>query len=444
MSTPSQHDNNANDMTNKKATDDLMSLRFEQFYIAVEQSPVATAITNADGCIEFVNQRFLEITGYSRDELRGKTPALIQSGMTPNRVYDDMWSTLHAGNVWKGEILNRRKNGELYWEAQTITPVKSAEGEILNFVAVKEDITLRRQQENELRLMATAFETGQATVITNADMVIERVNQAFTDITGYESHEVIGKTPKLFKSGRHDKAFYRRMWQALHETGHWQGEIWNRNKWGDIYPLWQSITAVTDADGEVRHFVSVFHDIAERKRIEHELEDQATRDHLTGAYNRRAFDSALSQCVSDAMHAHQPFVLLMFDIDHFKRVNDTYGHDIGDEILRQLAVCIKGCLRDSDIMARWGGEEFAILLRNTHQPGGETFAERICQRVRSRLFSGHGITISIGVGEYHLGETQDMLISRVDQALYAAKHQGRDTVVACEQEEADNVEASAW
>lgn len=440
MNIPSQHHN---DVNKAAADDDVMSLRFEQFYIAVEQSPVATAITNADGCIEFVNQRFLDITGYSRDELLGKTPALIQSGMTPHRVYDDMWSTLLAGNVWKGEILNRRKNGELYWEAQTITPVKGAEGEIVNFVAVKEDITHRHQQENELRLMAAAFETGQATVITDADMVIERVNQAFTDITGYRSEEVIGKTPRLFKSGRHDKAFYQRMWQALRETGHWQGEIWNLNKWGDIYPLWQSITAVNDADGEVRHFVSVFHDIAERKRIEHELENQATRDHLTGAYNRRAFDTSLSQCVSDALHAHQPFVLLMFDIDHFKKVNDTYGHDVGDEILQQLAVCIKGCLRDSDIMARWGGEEFAILLRSTQQSGGETFAERICQRVRSRLFSGHRITISIGVGEYRLGETQDMLISRVDQSLYTAKHQGRDTVIVSPKPTADSVEERA-
>lgn len=415
-----------------------MSLRFEQFYIAVEQSPVATAITDAEGCIEFVNQRFLDITGYSRAELLGKTPALIQSGMTPDRVYDAMWATLHAGNVWRGEILNRRKNGELYWEAQTITPVKSTEGEILNFVAVKEDITHRRKQEDELRLLATAFETGQATVITDADMVIERVNQAFTDITGYHSHEVVGKTPRLFKSGRHDQAFYRRLWKTLRETGHWQGEIWNRNKWGDIYPLWQSITAVTDTHSEVRHFVSVFHNIAERKRIEHELENQATRDHLTGAYNRRAFDTAFTQCIRDAVHAEKTFVLLMFDIDHFKRVNDTYGHDRGDEILQQLATRVKGCLRDSDVLARWGGEEFAILLRNTQQSGGEIFAERLCQRVRSREFSGHHITISIGVGEYRGGETQEALISRVDQALYAAKHQGRDRVVACEQTAANH------
>ncbi|CAM4277453.1 diguanylate cyclase [Vreelandella rituensis] len=405
--------------------------RFEQFYIAVEQSPIATAITDAEGVIEFVNQRFSAITGYSREELVGKTPAVIQSGMTPDVIYQDMWKTLRAGDVWQGELLNRRKNGELYWESETITPVKNAQGEIVNFVAVKEDITLRRQQESELRLLATVFETGQATVITNADMVIERVNQAFTDITGYRSEEVIGKTPRLFKSGRHDKNFYQRMWIALRETGHWQGEIWNRNKYGDIYPLWQSITAVVDAEGSVRNFVSVFHDIRERKTLERELEDQATRDHLTGAYNRRAFDGAISECVAQVAHSDDSFVLLIFDIDHFKAVNDTHGHETGDEILKQLVVCIKGCLRDSDVLARWGGEEFTVLLRGTGLEGGEIFAERIRRRVANRSFSGHDITISIGIAEYWPGEHQDRLLVRADKALYLAKHQGRNQVVAC-------------
>ncbi|WP_227842225.1 sensor domain-containing diguanylate cyclase [Vreelandella zhuhanensis] len=405
--------------------------RFEQFYVAVEQSPTATAITDAEGVIEFVNQRFSTITGYSREELVGKTPAVIQSGMTPHMVYQDMWKTLRAGDVWQGELLNRRKNGELYWDSEIITPVKNAEGEIVNFVAVKEDITLRRQQESELRLLATVFETGQATLIANADMVIERVNQAFTDITGYHSEEVVGRTPKLFKSGRHDKSFYQRMWMALRETGHWQGEIWNRNKYGNIYPLWQSITAVMDAENSVRNYVSVFHDIDERKSLERELEDQATRDHLTGAYNRRAFDRVVSEHVAQVAHSDETFVLLIFDIDHFKSVNDTHGHEMGDEILKQLVVCIKGCLRDSDVLARWGGEEFTVLLRGTGLEGGEIFAERIRRRVANRSFSGHDITISIGIAEHWPGEHQDRLLVRADKALYQAKHQGRNQVVAC-------------
>lgn len=239
----------------------LSTLRLEQFYVAFEQSPVATAITDADGYIEYVNQRFLDITGFDRQTLLGKTPALIQSGMTPNVVYEQMWAALKAGHVWQGEILNQRRNGQLYWEVQTITPVRDADGEIVSYVAVKEDITHRHQQANELRLMSAAFEAGLATLITDADMVIQRVNQAFLEMTGYPSDEVIGQTPKLLKSGCHDKAFYRAMWQSLRATGHWQGEIVNRDKQGNDHLVWQSITAVADGEGQVSHYIAAFHAI---------------------------------------------------------------------------------------------------------------------------------------------------------------------------------------
>ncbi|WP_240036431.1 sensor domain-containing diguanylate cyclase [Halomonas urmiana] len=416
------------------AWDDITSLRkrFSQLYIAVEQSPVATAITDLKGRIEFVNQRFLDVTGYSREELIGQTPAMIQSGETPSEVYRDLWQTLRAGRVWQGELLNRRKSGELYWEAEVITPVRNDEGDVVNFVAVKEDITERKRQENELKLMATAFETGQATLITDAEMRIERANQAFTDITGYREHEVLGKTPRIFKSGRHSADFYAELWEDLLSTGHWQGEIWNRNKYGDIYPLWQSITAVCDDAGRVRNFVSVFHNIAERKRMESELERQATLDHLTGAYNRRAFDDALREAVLRAELSDETFSLLIFDIDHFKQVNDRHGHDTGDAILKQLADRVAGNLRSTDILSRWGGEEFTILLPDTRLRGTRTFAERLRGQIAESRLHGLRITLSMGITEYRLGDDMDSMLARADEALYRAKSAGRNCVVADE------------
>lgn len=411
--------------------EDITSLRkrFYQLYIAVEQSPAATAVTDVKGRIEFVNQRFLDVTGYSREELIGQTPAMIQSGETSDAVYRDLWQTLQAGRVWQGELLNRRKNGELYWEAEVITPVRNDAGEVVNFVAVKEDVTERKRQESELKLLATAFATGQATLITDAHMQIERANQAFTDITGYREHEVLGKTPRLFKSGRHSADFYARLWDDLLNNGHWQGEIWNRNKYGDIYPLWQSITAVRDDSGQIRNFVAVFHNIAERKRMEDELERQATLDHLTGTYNRRAFDTALRQAIFQAELGDESFSLLLFDIDHFKDVNDRHGHDTGDAILKQLADRVSKSLRSTDILSRWGGEEFTILLPDTLLRGASTFAERLrCQIAESRL-QGLTITISTGITEYRPGDDMDSMLARADDALYRAKSAGRNRVV---------------
>ncbi|WP_338072056.1 diguanylate cyclase [Billgrantia bachuensis] len=407
---------------------DTLRAKFYQLHIAVEQSPAATAITDTEGRIEYVNKRFLEVTGYSREELIGKTPAMIQSGLTPEIVYRALWQTLRSGQVWRGELQNRKKSGELYWEAETITPVRNDAGEVVHFVAVKEDITERKRQEEELRLLASVFQTGQATLITDPEMRIERVNQAFTDITGYLPEEVIGHTPRLFQSGRHDKAFYSQLWQDVLEAGHWQGEIWNRNKYGEIYPLWQSITAVHDEAGNIRHFIAVFHNIAERKRLEQELEQQATRDHLTGAYNRRAFDAAMRKAVRQAERSDNTFSLLLFDIDLFKSVNDQHGHDTGDVILKRLALLVGKALRSTDLLARWGGEEFAILLQDTSAQGASIFAERLRQQVAETRLHGLAVTISLGIAEYRRGESPEEMLTRADSALYRAKRAGRNRV----------------
>ncbi|MCE8021958.1 diguanylate cyclase [Halomonas sp. MCCC 1A11036] len=407
---------------------DTLRAKFYQLHIAVEQSPAATAITDTEGRIEYVNQRFLEVTGYSREELIGKTPAMIQSGTTPEAVYRDLWQTLRSGQVWRGELQNRKKNGEFYWEAEIITPVRDDTGEVVRFVAVKEDITERKRQEEELRLLASVFQTGQAPLITDSEMRIERVNQAFTDITGYLPEEVIGHTPRLFKSGRHDQAFYTQLWRDVLETGHWQGEIWNRNKYGEIYPLWQSITAVSDETGKVRHYIGVFHNIAERKRLEEELEQQATRDHLTGAHNRRAFDTTMRKAIRQAERSDNTFSLLLFDIDLFKSINDQHGHDTGDSILKRLATLVSQALRSTDMLARWGGEEFAILLQDTTIQGASIFAERLRQQVAETRLHGLNVTISLGIAEYRRGDGPEAMLARADNALYRAKRAGRNRV----------------
>lgn len=404
----------------------------EEFTIAVEQSPAATAITDAEGVIRFVNRRFEAVTGYSREELIGKTPAIIQSGHTECRVYDELWTTLRAGEVWRGEMLNRRKNGELYWEHEVITPVRNAAGEIVSFVAVKEDITQRKWQEQELRLLAVAFETGQAALITDAEQRIVRVNGAFSEITGYRAEEVIGQTPRLFQSGRHDEAFYNRLWQALATEGHWQGEIWNRDRAGNLFPVWESITAVSDDNGAVTHYVALFHNISERKQREQELNRQALVDHLTGAGNRRALDHDLVRAMSQHDRGRAPVSLVLLDVDHFKRINDTLGHDHGDRILCALVARVQACLRAEDALYRWGGEEFCILLSHTSAAGARILAERVRRLVGADPLEGLAITVSLGVATRLPGESAEALMARADEALYAAKRAGRNRCVVAE------------
>src|SRR5690554_4037422 len=200
-----------------------------------------------------------------------------------------------------------------------------------------------------LRVRAATFDTGQAALIANADMRIVKVNEAFTRITGYRPEEVIGQTPRMFKSGRHSAEFYADMWQRLRDTGHWQGEIWNRNRRGDIYPVWQSITAVEGKQGGVRHYVSLFHDIAERKNVEKVLVEEAMRDHLTGAANRRTFDRQLISAVNAAREGNLEVVLMFFDVDHFKQVNDRHGHAVGDHVLHKLTQLVQRRLRKGDL-----------------------------------------------------------------------------------------------
>lgn len=281
---------------------------------------------------------------------------------------------------------------------------------------------------DQLRLMATAFETGQATIITDARLRIQRVNRAFTRITGFSPDDVLGETPRLFKSGRHGPEFYARLWEALQKNGHWQGEIWNRNKRGEIYPVWQSITAVEGDDSEVSHYVSVFHDIAERKRIEHTLTQEASRDHLTGAANRRAFDRALIRLVRGAQASGAELSVMLFDIDHFKAINDSHGHEIGDATLHALTRLVQQRLRQTDLLARWGGDEFTLLLPDTPLQGACQLAERLRADVASADMPAPGVTVSIGLVAFKDGDSARDLLLRVDGALYRAKHAGRNRV----------------
>jgi len=242
------------------------------------------------------------------------------------------------------------------------------------FATVFEDITERKNAELQLRIAATAFESQEGMLVTDAQSVILRVNRAFSRMTGYSAEDVVGKTPKLLRSGRHEAGFYAEMWRMIARDGEWKGELWNRRRSGEVYPQWLTITAVRAGTGEITHYVGTLTDISARKAAEEEVRNLAFYDPLTRLPNRRLLMDRLKRVIaSSARHGYWSALLFM-DLDDFKRLNDSLGHDKGDLLLRRVAVSLQACVRESDTIGRLGGDEFVIIFENICDRAGDPVA----------------------------------------------------------------------
>jgi diguanylate cyclase (GGDEF)-like protein/PAS domain S-box-containing protein len=292
--------------------------------------------------------------------------------------------------------------------------------------------------EEQIRIAATAFEAQEGIVITNAEQVILRVNRAFTDITGYSADEAIGSTPHLLASGHHDADFFRAMWTRIHTDGFWRGEVWNRRKRGDVYPEWLNITAVRNAQNEVTHYVGTMIDITERKTAEQKIEHLAFYDLLTGLPNRRLFVDRLQQTMGGSARSRRMGAILFIDLDNFKVVNDTCGHDVGDRLLVEVAHRLVGCVRDGDTISRLGGDEFIAMLEDLSEyaPDAAAQARLVANKILDALNQPYAIagrvhhnTPSIGAALF-VGnqESADELLKQADIAMYQAKAAGRNTL----------------
>lgn len=289
----------------------------------------------------------------------------------------------------------------------------------------------RGWRAEEWPLLAAVFEAGYAIFITDADMRILKANAAACAITGYPLAELVGNTPKMLSSGRHDPDFYRQMWYTFRATGGWQGEVWNRNKQGDLYAVHQSITAVRDAAGNVSHYISMFHPGSSHGRATQQLPaPDVVLDHLTGALDRHAISGAVTEHLRQAELGAGPLSFLLFNVDHFKAVNDKHGHERGDCVLKEMSILVRKCLRTRDVFGRWGGEEFAVLLPETPLDRAGVIAERLCLNVANTALAGLGVTISVGLTRYQSHDSAEVLWGRAAQALRRAKRAGRNRV-AC-------------
>jgi diguanylate cyclase (GGDEF)-like protein/PAS domain S-box-containing protein len=316
---------------------------------------------------------------------------------------------------------------------QLVEPVADGVGGPLRLLGTLQDITEQKRIEEALELAASVFtNTREGIVVTDAKGIILAVNPAFTAITGYAAEEVVGRTPRMLCSDRHDRAFYDGLRQSLNETGMWQGEIWNRRKSGEAYPQWTTISTILDTDGRPKRRVTVINDVSEMRRKDEWIRHQAYHDALTGLPNRLLLEDRLSQAISTAERSGSRIAVLFLDLDRFKLVNDSLGHRAGDDLLKRVTDRVIDCVRTTDTVARQGGDEFVLIL-----PGfaSVTDVAHIAEKIVTALGRGFDIGgqqvhvgASIGISVHPQdGADADALLRNADAAMYEAKAAGRGT-----------------
>lgn len=299
--------------------------------------------------------------------------------------------------------------------------------------ALKAEIIERTKAEAALKLAASVFDnTMDGVVITDTANIILSVNPAFTAITGYSAEEAIGQKPHMSSSDLHDPDFYRELWVVLRREGRWEGEIWSRRKNGESFLEWLSIVMVTGDDGQPLRYVGVFNDITELRKKDEHVRHLAFHDPLTGLPNRALLLDRLEHRLAFSLREKERLGLMFIDLDHFKHINDTLGHHIGDGLLREVALRLSQCLRESDTVARMGGDEFVILLEHVEEPEAYTnLAQKlIACLAQPMMLDGHALQVSasIGIAGFPEDGTDSVeLMKHADAAMYAAKSAGRGT-----------------
>lgn len=402
-----------------------------------ELSPLGIALTDMEGRHVEFNEAFRNICGYPSDELKG----LDYWTLTPRKYEADEARQLESldrtGRYGPYEKEYLRKDGRLVPLRLNGMLIAREDGQKYIW-SIVEDISDRKRIEMDLRVAACAFEAQEGIMVTDAHGVILKVNQTFIKDTGYTVEEVVGQTPRLFKSNHHDAAFYTAMWESLLRDGYWQGEIWDRRKNGEIHPKWMTITAVKGEAGTTTHYVSTHNDITERKLAEDEIKLLAFYDPLTGLPNRRLLLDRLHQALAASARSHKQGALFFIDLDNFKTLNDTLGHDKGDLLLQQVAQRLSACVREGDTVARLGGDEFVVMLENLSADINEAAAqlEAVGEKILADLnwtylLNGHEYhgTSSIGVTLFGKQEkTVEALLKQADLAMYQAKAGGRNAL----------------
>jgi diguanylate cyclase (GGDEF)-like protein/PAS domain S-box-containing protein len=402
-------------------------------------SPDAMALKDRNRVYLHCNREFESLIGLPRDRILGHGDVELfedQSFVALVRQADEQ--VLESGKAYRSnEVVLARDGIERHLEVIKV-PIRGADGGVTGVLAVSRDISDRRRAERDLRIAAVAFESQDGMMVTDGAGVIERVNAAFSRITGFPSAEAIGQTAHILRSGLHDKAFYEAMWEALGRTGYWIGEVVNRCKGGRLYTARLSITAVPDARGQAMHYVANLQDISSEKQARELAEHLRLFDHLTGLANRTQLAERLAAAVAERAELQEFGAVMMLDLDNFQKINDSLGHGVGDQLLVEVARRLLAVRRAGDLLVRFSGDSFVLLCESLgpDRVVAATRAMAIAEAARRAMadqlvLGSHRFACSgsVGVTLFHEDRVSaDTLLQQAELAMYKSKRGGRDMV----------------
>lgn len=399
--------------------------------MVVNQAADSVFITDPEGYIEYVNPAFEELTGYSMEEVRGKTPSIMNSGCHDEHFYANLWGTIHKGEMFRGTIINRRKDGTLLYEEKVITPLKDDNGKTTHYVSTSRDITPRIKAEEDRSRLASILEaTPDIVAVLDPGGCLSYLNGAARRLLGVGSDESIeGRCLKdLFPEDMAEKLI-NEVFPTVFEQGIWSGETLFKISDEEEVPVSQVVVGHYDMHGEVEYVSTIARDISERKRFEAELQYRATHDSLTGLPNRFFLADRFASMIGQASRHETAVAVLFLDMDNFKRVNDSLSHAAGDALLQQVAKRLKSCLRPSDTVARHGGDEFTILIGDLDHPENilVVLSKLRAAFERPVFISNHElyVTFSTGIALFpDDGNRVEDLLRHADTAMYRAKSSG--------------------
>jgi diguanylate cyclase (GGDEF)-like protein/PAS domain S-box-containing protein len=380
----------------------------------------------------FISEAISDIYGLSPEDVREDASKFFE--LTHPDDLDGLMESIQVSattlTVWNKMYREVLKDGRVRWLSGNAMPERESDGSTLwhGFIT---DVTETKKVEDQVKLASKVFEQSrEGIIITDPNQNILMVNQAFEDITGYTPEESLGQRPSMLNSGRHSAEFYQNVWKAVDQQGYWQGEIWNRRKNDEVYPEWLSISKGVDQQGQVAEYIGIFSDISTNKANEERIQYLAHYDPLTNLVNRQLLMDRLKHSISTAKRNQAPLSLLFVDLDHFKHVNDTLGHHIGDKLLVEISKRMLAVLRAEDTLSRQGGDEFVVVLPGVGETGASHVAEKIINVISEKLkIESYElfITPSIGVAVYPQdGKDTHELLKNADTAMYQAKQDGRN------------------